>query len=171
MEKGMNLHIPPNQPFELKQCVTHGKPGILVPINIGEINKKLKLVDPFKMDRLFYINDTDLDGTDDEEENENEDGGKNMRGLHANKYIREIMVCMNGSCDVNLFNGKCWTNYKLKRNQYIYISENIWVEYGNFNDQCLLMVLVQDLDKTVKDNKAKIHNMDEYINYVSHKLS
>lgn len=167
----MSSYVPFDQPFELKQCVTHGKPGILVPVNVKEMNKKLKLSDPFRMDRLFYINETDLDGTDDEKEYENEDDNnrakckKNVRGLHANKYIREIMICMNGSCDVNLFNGKCWTNYKLRRNQYIYISENIWVEYGNFENNCLLMVLVQDLDNS-GDKESKICNMRTYVNYL-----
>lgn len=138
-------------PVQLPYIVTQGKPGCLVPVSTNDISTTLKLSEPFRLDRLFYIN-TDCNG------NTTED----MRGNHANRYIREIMVCVDGSCDINLFDGKDWYRYSLNKNNCIYVGEYIWIEYGNFKDNCLLMVLVQDLEK-VEDCVDKIYDLEEYM--------
>ena len=98
-----------------------------------------KLDSPFRLDRLFYINQSEQDDKCDKSDA--------MRGCHANRYIREIMVCVDGSCDINMYDGKDWHKYILNKNNCIYIGEYIWIEYGMFRDNCSLLVLVEDLEK------------------------
>jgi dTDP-glucose 4,6-dehydratase len=137
---------------ELEVITTNGKPGMLVPLCTKDMSIKLKLKEEFILNRLFYItNDTD-------DKNE-------TRGNHANMYIREIIICMSGSCDVKLFNGNTWIKYTLNKNNYIYVGEYIWIEYGNFKNNCILMVLIQDIKKNIlniSNISDKICNFEEY---------
>lgn len=141
---------------KLPAISTKNKPGKLTPIDIGTIVKTLEI--DFKLDRMFYV--SELDSKDEDI--------SSKRGCHANRYIKEVIVCINGECCVKTFNGKKWDQTKLTKNMCTFIDANIWIEYGDFVN-CILLVLIQDIDRDEeKDHDPKIHDMDQYIKERNH---
>lgn len=93
---------------------------------------------PFKIKRVYYIFDT-------------KEGVR--RGFHAHKNLEQVLICINGSCDVLLDDGKEKTVIKLEnRNEGIYLKKLIWHEMFNFSADCVLMALASDF-----------YNEDDYI--------
>ena len=100
----------------------------------GDENGKLVAIEnskniPFDIKRIFYIYGT--------EEN-------TIRGQHANKISRFVMICLSGSCEVKVYDmdEKIEEKYKLNTpNQGLYLDRMIWKDMYNFSKDCVLLVL------------------------------
>ena len=85
---------------------------------------------PFEIKRVYYIWDT----------------RKNVvRGKHAHRKLEQVIVCMRGSCDFILDNGKEKVTVHLDTpTQGLHIKNNIWREFTNFSPDCVVMVLASE---------------------------
>lgn len=96
------------EPFKnkLSDIKTKGKSGILSWIN---------LENEFNVKRIFTLsNFNDL-----VEENK-------YRGLHKNTDFNEILILISGSINITLTKDKSY-NYKLVKNEYVYIPKNYYL--------------------------------------------
>ena len=85
---------------------------------------------PFDIKRVYYIWGTSTDA---------------IRGKHAHRKLEQVIICTSGSCDFILDNGKERTTVHLNNPaQGLYIKHNIWREFTNFSDDCVLMVLASE---------------------------
>ena len=88
---------------------------------------------PFDMRRAYYIYGT-ADGV--------------TRGKHAHHKLRQLMVCMAGSCTVLLDDGHTREEVRLTTNERgLYIDPMVWHEMHTFSRDCVLLVLADDLYK------------------------
>ena len=88
---------------------------------------------PFDMRRAYYIYGT-ADGV--------------TRGKHAHHKLRQLMVCMAGSCTVLLDDGHTREEVRLTTNERgLYIDPMVWHEMHTFSKDCVLLVLADDLYK------------------------
>lgn len=103
----------------------HGdKRGMLIAL---ENNKEI----PFDVKRIYYLYNT-RDGV--------------RRGLHAHKTLKQILVCVNGSCKLHLDNGNEIDEITLdKPYKGIYIGSSIWRELYDFSEDAVLLVLASEL--------------------------
>jgi hypothetical protein len=127
--------------FKIKSIETEGKPGILCPLKINEINKELGI--NFKINNIFYI--TELNSLE-------------SRGKHANTNTAEILICIKGSFDLKCFDGTNTFTYILKEHDAIYIPKMIWLDFNNFKD-CIILVLTC-IEPII--NKDSIYDIDEF---------
>ena len=87
----------------------------------------------FQIRRVYYIYGTRADV---------------VRGKHAHRDMKQIMLCVSGSCDVDLFDGQNETTVRLNNTGGgIYISGFVWREMKNFSQDCVLLVLTDTLYK------------------------
>lgn len=76
-----------------------------------------------------------------------------LRGKHAHRDLEQIIICTSGSCDFILDNGKQRETVHLSHpDQGLYIKGNIWREFTNFSEDCVIMVLA-----------SQYYNPDDYI--------
>lgn len=85
---------------------------------------------PFKIKRIYYIFGTN----------------KNMpRGFHAHKKLKQIAICLSGSCKIKLDNGKINKTITLNNpSTGILIDKMIWREMHSFSPDCILLVLASE---------------------------
>lgn len=96
--------------------------GNLVPIEQGTDC-------PFKIERIYYIFGSDSDV---------------IRGKHAHKDLQQMIICLHGSCNFILDDGKIRETIKLDsptKALYITGEKMLWREFSNFNNDCVVMVL------------------------------
>ena len=107
--------------------------GSLVAI---ESNKNIN----FDIKRVYYIFDTNLDV---------------VRGKHAHQNLKQVLICVSGSCKILLDNGFEKNVVELlSPNEGVYISGLIWREMFDFSPNCVLMVVADnfyDEDDYVRD--------------------
>src|SRR3989344_6221657 len=92
--------------------------GLLVSL---EANKNV----PFEIKRVYYLTKLQYNFP---------------RGFHAHKNLKQIIVCVHGSCDFILDNG----NEKLQitlndPTKGLYVESMIWREMHNFSNDCVIM--------------------------------
>ena len=94
--------------------------GALVPIENGNNSD-------FDIKRVFYIYGASSD---------------NVRGMHANKYSKFILISVCGRCKILIDDGNETTVIELnKPNQALYLDKMIWKEMYDFSDDAVLLVL------------------------------
>ena len=82
---------------------------------------------PFEIRRTYYIFGTQ---------------GGVTRGKHAHRKLRQVMVCLAGSCDVLLDDGSARETVHLDRNDRgLVLDPMIWHEMSAFSPDCVLLVL------------------------------
>lgn len=82
---------------------------------------------PFDIKRVYYIFDT-TDGV--------------RRGFHAHKNLKQLAICVKGSCKFLLDDGRDKNIYNLNEpTKGLYIEGLIWREMFDFSPDCVLMVL------------------------------
>lgn len=85
---------------------------------------------PFEIKRVYYIWDTIHDA---------------IRGRHAHKDLQQVIICVKGACDFILDDGKTREIVHLNNPaQGLYIRNNIWREFTNFSEDCVVMVLASE---------------------------
>ncbi|NMB57351.1 WxcM-like domain-containing protein [Candidatus Beckwithbacteria bacterium] len=93
---------------------------------------------PFKINRVYYIYGTKTNV---------------VRGKHAHTSLKQVVVCVNGSCKFLLDDGLKKEVIELNSPDVgLYIGKNIWREIYNFSKDCILIVLAN-----------KQYNEEEYI--------
>jgi len=104
---------------------------------------------PFEIKRVYYIFKTQPDV---------------RRGFHAHKKLKQLLVCVKGSCTVLVDDGSKKENIILKaENKGLIIEDLIWHEMFNFSDDCVLMVLADDY----YDESDYIRNYDNFLKEVN----
>ncbi len=80
------------------------------------------------------------------------------RGKHAHHTLKQLMVCLSGSCKVLLDDGKRREDVLLARNDRgLYIDPMVWHEMYDFSAGCVLLVLADacyDLADYIRDYAA-----------------
>ena len=111
-----------------------------------ESNKNL----PFEIKRVYYIFDTVPD---------------QERGKHAHRNLEQLIVVMDGACELVLDDGKKRETVWLNRPDVgLYIGKNIWREMRNFSYGCKLMVLSSDF----YNEEEYIRDYNEFLKYINH---
>ncbi len=91
--------------------------GNLVPIEFMYL--------PFSPRRVYYLTST-----------------KEKRGGHAHRDEEEIFVCVNGSFEARMHDGKVWHTFKLKGPcDAVYNNKMIWHEFDNFSPDAIMLCL------------------------------
>lgn len=86
---------------------------------------------PFEIKRVYYLVDLNAD---------------HPRGFHAHKNLKQIVFCLNGSCDFILDNGTDRETIRLDNPyQGIFIESLVWREMHNFSAGCVIMVVASEL--------------------------
>lgn len=104
---------------------------------------------PFETKRVYYMYDTKKNVT---------------RGLHAHISLKQILICIHGSCKVVLDNGTERESVQLdKPYEGLYIPPNTWREMLDFSSDAILMVLASDY----YDENDYIRNYDTFLENVN----
>lgn len=84
---------------------------------------------PFAIARVYYI----LPG----------DGS--ARGFHAHKALRQLMICVAGSCRIVLDDGTARTEHQLERpDEGLLVGRMTWREMHDFSADAILLVLASE---------------------------
>ena len=103
---------------------------------------------PFEIKRVYYMYDT---------------GEGIHRGFHAHKTLKQILICIHGSCKVLLDNGEEKKIVSLEKPyEGLYIAHNMWREMYDFSPDAVLMVLASEY----YDESDYIRDYDEFLNSV-----
>ncbi|MDO8592382.1 MAG: FdtA/QdtA family cupin domain-containing protein [bacterium] len=97
---------------------------------IGEEKKSV----PFAIKRFYFIN--------------NLFNKKAIRGLHAHKKLKQIILCVNGSFELHLDDGR--TKQKIIMNDPytgIYLGSKVWRVMKKFSSDCVILVVASDYYK------------------------
>ena len=104
---------------------------------------------PFEIKRVYYLYDT----------------GENVtRGYHAHKNLKQILVCVKGSCKILLDNGKEKETVLLEKPyEGLYVTSNMWREMYDFSPDAVLLVLASEL----YNEDDYIRDYNEFLKYIS----
>ena len=104
---------------------------------------------PFSIKRIYYIYDT-LAGV--------------RRGFHAHKNLKQILVCVKGSCKLHLDNGFETEEVLLdKPYEGVYLDNNIWREMYDFSQDAVLLVLASEY----YDEADYIRDYQKFLEFVN----
>ena len=82
---------------------------------------------PFPVRRCYYIYDTKP---------------QQPRGAHAHKALEQVCMCVSGSCDIKLDDGKSQTVIRMDNPATgVYVGPMVWREMFNFSKDCVFLVL------------------------------
>lgn len=85
---------------------------------------------PFDVKRVYYIFDT-LSGV--------------SRGFHAHQNLKQVLICVKGSCRILLDDGNSKDNIILDSPQTgLLIESLVWREMHDFSEDCVLLVLASE---------------------------
>ncbi len=85
---------------------------------------------PFDIKRVYYIFFTKKDVS---------------RGFHAHRHLKQLAVCVTGSCRFVLDDGKSREEIVLDNSTTgLLIGEMVWREMHDFSPDCVLMVLASE---------------------------
>jgi len=91
-----------------------------------ENNKEI----PFEVKRIYYIYGTKKGVS---------------RGFHAHKALKQIAICVSGSCTMLLDNGKDKETIALNTpTKGVLIEDMVWREMHDFSEDCVLLVLASE---------------------------
>ncbi|OJW62522.1 MAG: dTDP-6-deoxy-3,4-keto-hexulose isomerase [Aeromonas sp. 62-46] len=102
---------------------------------------------PFDIKRVYYIYGTQ-NGV--------------ARGFHAHKELKQVAICLNGSCRFVMDNGVEKSDVVLNSpSQGLLIDTMQWHEMYDFSSDCILLVLASD----VYDEADYIRNYDDFLTF------
>lgn len=103
---------------------------------------------PFEIKRVYYMFNT-VKGV--------------RRGFHAHKQLKQILICVKGSCKILLDDGNEKAEVCLDEpNKGLIIESNVWREMFDFSEDAVLMVLASEL----YDEEDYIRDYNKFIQYV-----
>ncbi len=103
---------------------------------------------PFVVKRVYYIFNTK---------------DKIRRGFHAHKNLKQIAICVKGSCRFLLDDGEYKETVLLETpNKGLLIDKMLWHEMYDFSSDCVLMVLADDY----YDESDYIRDYDKFLKEV-----
>jgi len=104
---------------------------------------------PFEIKRVYYIFDTKKDV---------------RRGFHAHKNLKQLAICVSGTCKFLIDDGTEKTNYELNNaNEGLLIEGLLWREMYDFSKNCVLMVLADEY----YDEEDYIRDYNKFIKVVN----
>ncbi len=104
---------------------------------------------PFDIKRVYYIFNT-VEGI--------------RRGFHAHKKLKQVLVCVAGSCKILLDDGKSKEEVSLDNpNKGLLIESMIWREMFDFSPGCVLMVLANE----VYDESDYFRDYQQFLSYLN----
>ena len=110
-----------------------------------EANKDI----PFEIKRVYYMYDT---------------GEGIHRGFHAHKSLRQVLICIHGSCKVLVDNGKEKKIVPLEKPyEGLYVDNNIWREMYDFSRDAVLMILASEY----YDEDDYIRDYDDFLKFIA----
>jgi dTDP-4-dehydrorhamnose 3,5-epimerase-like enzyme len=102
---------------------------------------------PFKIERVYWIYDVP---------------GGQIRGGHAFKDQKEIIIALSGSFDVVIHDGQKEEKFSLNRSYYgLYVPNGMWRQMQNFSTNALALVV----SSTPYEPADYIHSFDEFLQY------
>lgn len=102
---------------------------------------------PFDIKRVFYIKPHD----------------NFPRGFHAHKECEQVLVTIQGKCDVEIKDGVNTHTYHLDADDYgLYLPINNWLKMENFSDDCIILVLCS----TLYDENEYMRNYGDFLVHV-----
>jgi len=106
---------------------------------------------PFDIKRVYYIFNT-VEGI--------------RRGFHAHKKLKQLLVCVSGSCKVLLDDGKSKEEISLDNpSKSLLIESMIWREMFDFSPDCVLIVLANE----VYDENDYLRDYQQFLSYLNKK--
>lgn len=100
---------------------------------------------PFKIKRVYFLYDNDKGLS---------------RGFHAHIKLKQVLVCITGSCEIIIDDGKVRTNYKLNNPEVgLYIEGCLWREIHHISKDCILAVLADEY----YDENDYIRDYDQFL--------
>lgn len=106
---------------------------------------------PFQIKRVYYMFDTRSDV---------------RRGFHAHRSLKQLLICIHGSCKIHLDDGVSQEEITLNvPYEGIYLDNVIWREMYDFSEDAVLMVLASE----PYDEKDYIRNYDDFLAYIKEK--
>ncbi len=85
---------------------------------------------PFAIKRVYYIFET-------------KSGVR--RGYHAHKYLKQLAICISGSCSFLLDDGSTKKNILLDSpNKGLLIEGLVWREMYDFSEDCILLIVASE---------------------------
>lgn len=104
---------------------------------------------PFAIKRVYYMYDT-LPGV--------------IRGNHAHKSLKQILICISGSCKIKLDNGRETKVVSLEKPyEGLFVDNDMWREMYDFSEDAVLMVLASEL----YNESDYIRDYNEFLNYIN----
>lgn len=105
---------------------------------------------PFDIERVYCLFDTHEDVS---------------RGFHAHKTLKQVVICLSGSCKFVLDDGEKREQVLLDRPTTGLVIEGlIWREMHDFSSNCVLMVLADQY----YDESDYIRNYQRFLEAVNH---
>ncbi len=102
---------------------------------------------PFKIERVYWIYDVP---------------GGQIRGGHAFKEQKEVIVALSGSFDVIIHDGQKEEKFSLNRSYYgLYVPNGMWRQMQNFSTNALALVV----SSTPYEPADYIYDFDEFLQY------
>jgi hypothetical protein len=102
---------------------------------------------PFKIERIYWIYDVP---------------GGQVRGGHAFKEQKELIVALSGSFDIVIDDGKEKQTFSLNRSYYgLYLPAGLWRQMENFSTNSLALVL----SSTHYFENDYIRDYNDFLNY------
>jgi len=107
---------------------------------------------PFEIKRVYYIFNTKPNV---------------RRGFHAHKNLKQVAICVKGSCKFLLDDGKERIDEIVlnKPNKGLLIEEMIWREMYDFSEDCVLLILASEF----YDESDYIRDYEEFLKILKEK--
>jgi len=139
-----DVHVNKNHMFSEVNLRSHGgNDGKL--ISIESLTEQL----PFELKRIYYIFGVKKEI---------------RRGFHAHKKLKQLLVCVSGSCEIELDDGIQKETVVLDSPATgLLIQQPVWRELSNFSDGAVLLVLASEH----YDTEDYIWDYEEFRKFVS----
>lgn len=106
---------------------------------------------PFEIKRIYYLYNLN---------------SQLVRGKHAHKSLKQVLICTSGNCSILLDNGESKFEVNLNSpDKGLVIDNLIWREMFNFSQDCVIIVIADQH----YDEADYIRNYDEFIEEVKKK--
>ncbi|MDO5572627.1 MAG: FdtA/QdtA family cupin domain-containing protein [bacterium] len=103
---------------------------------------------PFEIKRVYYMYET-------------KEGVR--RGFHAHRTLEQILICIHGSCEILMDNGKEKKIVFLEKPyEGLYVGTLMWHEMYNFSSDAVLMVLASE----TYNEEDYMRNYDEFLKMI-----